>query len=139
MLRAPAPLRTVRGMADPSERIDVVKIRSGNPRANGRHVSPRYRHDDDSVEGRIGRQVVVQPNGCWVLKGKADEYGVIVVGGKSYLAHRFIFERLVGPIRKGCHIHHVCETKGCCNPEHLRELTPSEHMSLHHELRRGAA
>jgi hypothetical protein len=37
----------------------------------------------------------------------------------------------VGPIPDGYETHHVCETKTCCNPAHMRLLTTSQHRGEH--------
>jgi len=50
---------------------------------------------------------------------------------KQVRHHRLVFEECFGFVKKGNHIHHTCETKNCVNPEHIVELTPSEHSTLH--------
>jgi hypothetical protein len=47
-------------------------------------------------------------------------------------AHRVAWEKANGPIPPGAHIHHICGTKACVNPDHL-ELKSSlrEHMKEH--------
>lgn len=37
-----------------------------------------------------------------------------------------VYEYLVGPIPKGFQIDHVCRTRGCVNPKHLRVVTSKE-------------
>lgn len=39
-------------------------------------------------------------------------------------AHRFLYEQLVGPIRKDWHLDHLCRNKPCCNPDHLEPVPP---------------
>jgi hypothetical protein len=86
---------------------------------------------DRSVEARIGRRVQVQPNGCWLYNGSADDYGTTSIEGRQVRVHRFVYEALVGPIPEGHHVHHECETPGCCNPKHLRTMTPGQHRQHH--------
>lgn len=87
--------------------------------------------NDTNPETRIGRHVRVQPNGCWLYNGKTDRYGRAIILGETIAVHRFVYETLVGPIEYDDHLHHKCETPGCCNPEHLTPLSPRNHKRLH--------
>lgn len=71
-----------------------------------------------------------EDTGCWLWNGPVGTHGYaeIYANGKEYLAHRFMYEQNIGPIPKGHHVHHTCETRRCVNPLHLRLLTPREHM-----------
>lgn len=89
--------------------------------------------NDDNHETRIGRRIQPQPNGCWIYGDDPDKYGSdrkLVVR-----VHRFVYETLVGPIPKGHHLHHKCQTPACCNPAHLEPLSPDEHAKAHKDLR----
>lgn len=97
------------------------------------------RHDDTNAETIIGSRVKPQTNGCWLFDGKPNRYGQTSVNGVHVTVHRFVYEVLVGPIPDGHHLHHTCQTPGCCNPAHLMPLTPGEHQRLHAEQKRGAA
>ncbi len=91
---------------------------------------------DSSPEARVGQRIEPQPNGCWLYDGEPDEYGRVYLGhGVRKVAHVFVYETLVGPVPRGHHLHHECETPGCCNPEHLTPLLPNQHKA-EHELRR---
>lgn len=92
---------------------------------------------DSSIESKIGRRIKPQPNGCWLFDGHADRYGTASTPG-SILVHRFVYETIVGPIDDGCELHHTCLTPGCCNPFHLKMLTPKQHKALHARHRRAA-
>lgn len=74
----------------------------------------------------LGKRVVVMGD-CWVVDGNRDEYAS--AGGKN--AHRFIWESMHGPVGCDDHIHHVCQVKGCIQPNHLIRLTPEMHHVLH--------
>lgn len=92
------------------------------------------RPDGESFEELIGRRIKVDDRtGCWLWTGKVAGagYGQAVVKGSLVSVHRFVFETLVGPIPPGHHVHHDCETKLCCNPAHLRALSPGEHVRWH--------
>jgi hypothetical protein len=78
--------------------------------------------------------------GCWVYTGYVDRYGYgqMVRNRKHYAVHRFVYERLVGPIPEGLQLDHLCHdetcpTPGnkcphrrCCNPDHLKPATRLE-------------
>ncbi|MDE3022306.1 MAG: HNH endonuclease [Pseudomonadota bacterium] len=39
--------------------------------------------------------------------------------GKNQTAHTVAYSVFVGPIPKGLHVRHTCDTPACINPEHL--------------------
>ena len=72
---------------------------------------------------------------CWIWVGAAQRYGygsfaihsdVTEGGWKRVLAHRFSYERLVGPVEKGLDLDHLCRIPACVNPEHLQPVTHRE-------------
>ena len=97
-----------------ANRISKRKIRPRGP------LESRYRIDSDS--------------GCWIwIAGKSTAgYGGLRIDGKDYLAHRFMYEKLVGPIPVGMSLDHLCRNPSCVNPEHLEPVTHQENV------RRGA-
>ena len=68
---------------------------------------------------------------CWIptQKPKPDGYVQICYykGKKPYL-HRVIYETLVGPIREGLFLDHLCKERSCCNPAHLEQVTNQENI-----------
>jgi len=88
---------------------------------------------DLSLIERVKRQVVMEPEmGCWLRQGALHEdgYGLIWQGGRTRLAHRFMYEAFFGAIPEGCEAHHICKSKNCCNPGHLMVVSHQEHMEL---------
>jgi len=88
---------------------------------------------DDSIEAKVGAHIQPQPNGCWLFNGRSDSYARHRMFGltSAVAVHRFVYETFVGPVPDGHHVHHKCETPGCCNPRHLVALTPKEHKAAH--------
>lgn len=98
---------------------------------SGLAICPRGEGTDANPETRLGQRIQPQPNGCWLFDGKASEYGRFYVGRGQVLAHRFVYETLVGPIPKDRELHHLCKNPGCCNPAHLVAVTDAEHARAH--------
>lgn len=72
------------------------------------------------------------PDECWLWLGYVNTrrggYGEVYVRGGMKLAHRAVYELLVGPIPKGLEIDHLCRTRCCVNPNHLEPVTRAENM-----------
>lgn len=62
---------------------------------------------------------------CWVWAGaKPTNYGKF----DKTPAHRLSWEMHNGPIPEGMYIDHICHTKRCVRPEHLRLATPKQNL-----------
>jgi hypothetical protein len=61
---------------------------------------------------------------CWKWTGaKSDRgYGCIAVGGKTCYAHRIAYERAFGPLDERSNVTHLCESRSCVNPRHLKTV-----------------
>lgn len=68
------------------------------------------------------------PDECWpwLLSAGSHGYGQAWTGSKVTVAHRMAWEAVNGPIPKGMWIDHICLLRKCCNPAHLRILTPAQ-------------
>ena len=74
---------------------------------------------------------VKKGSGCWLWLGiphNSKGYGRITVAGRKWLAHRFAYTFLVGPIDPGLELDHLCRNTQCVNPAHLDPVTPEEHV-----------
>lgn len=62
--------------------------------------------------------------GCWLWTGHVDddEYGKI----DKTVAHRYVYQHLVGEIRQGMTLDHTCEVRCCVNPAHMEQVTAGE-------------
>jgi hypothetical protein len=73
--------------------------------------------------------VTVSDGECWEWQHALNEngYGVFrhPVTRRSYRAHRYYYESLVGLIPDGAYIDHGCRNRRCCNPAHLSVVTPA--------------
>ena len=73
--------------------------------------------------------------GCWFWMGweSGNGYGKVWFEGSAKMAHRVVYELLVGPIPADLVVDHRCRNRSCCNPTHLEPVTVRENT------RRGEA
>lgn len=89
---------------------------------------------DDREWRRFWPKVDATPGGCWIWKGGKfpNGYGgfYVVRDGKrkTAMAHRWAYERLVGPIPDGLDLDHLCRVRDCVNPAHLEPVTRSVNL-----------
>lgn len=58
---------------------------------------------------------------CWKWTGATFRgYGVFRIKGSTSVAHRVSYEWANGEIPSGEQLDHMCHTRGCVNPSHLR-------------------
>ena len=70
---------------------------------------------------------VNQETGCWEWQRYVGPNGYGVAMGQV-LAHRHMYERLVGPIPDGLVLDHLCRVRHCVNPAHLEAVTQRENL-----------
>ncbi|MFC7380875.1 HNH endonuclease signature motif containing protein [Sphaerisporangium rhizosphaerae] len=86
---------------------------------------------------RFFAKIDVLENGCWRWnashnRNKGGDYGRFYRDGKYWVTHRWIWEMLNGPVTDGLVLDHYrypeegCIGPRCCNPLHLRPVTPRE-------------
>ena len=82
---------------------------------------------------RFIEQIAIAAFGCWNWKGTIDHYGYgqFNRNQKAKKAHRISYEWYKGKIPAGLTIDHLCENKGCVNPEHLEAVTREENGRRH--------
>lgn len=86
-----------------------------------------YKRYSDPWEAFMARVDVGHPLGCWLWTGgrTSTGYGSMRVYGKPMKSHRFVFERLRGPVPEGLDLDHLCRVPLCVNPDHLEPVTRS--------------
>jgi HNH endonuclease len=77
----------------------------------------------DDVRRRIARR----DSGCWEWTGARQVRGY--GEWRRRLAHRVVYELLVGPIPEGLELDHLCRNPACVNPEHLDPVTHRENLA----------
>lgn len=82
-----------------------------------------------SVERRLGRHVSIEGD-CWIWQGATTRngYGMVQVDGRRWMAHRYAYTALVGPVQPQLDLDHLCRRRACVNPDHLEPVTRSENL-----------
>jgi hypothetical protein len=84
---------------------------------------------NDTTAGGLHERYELDPSGCWLWTGATTTgYGVLKVDGKRWLAHRWSYEQLVGPVPVGLQLDHLCRVRRCVNPAHLEPVTLRENV-----------
>lgn len=81
----------------------------------------------------IENRSIPEPNsGCWLWTAGLDPtgYGKMLFQGKCSTASRASFIIHGGVVPQGYEVDHICHTRACVNPEHLRVLTRSQNRAL---------
>lgn len=85
--------------------------------------------DLSAVTRTVRTKIVVCDCGCWVWTGSLDRHGYanVKMHGKRVLVHRYIFDRVVGPLGADDTIDHLCDRhRSCVNPDHFEAVPRSE-------------
>ena len=67
---------------------------------------------------------------CWLWTGglKNGGYGQFHFAGGPVPAHRWLYERLHGPVAERCLDHFACDNPPCVNPAHVRPASDRENV-----------
>ena len=89
---------------------------------------------------RILSNIIRKDNGCWEWQGRTDREGYPVFHYKKkhrYRTHRAAYVVLGNNVLLPDHIvHHKCHNKLCENPDHLQQMTVTEHNLLEQEYQK---
>jgi hypothetical protein len=67
----------------------------------------------------------------WTASRKPNGYGQFMMWPKLRYAHRVAYELTVGPVPSGTDLDHVCHSRACVNPAHLRLTTRKQNLENH--------
>lgn len=89
---------------------------------------------DPTLLGRMGSKFLVgDDHWIWTGADNNHDYGQILADGRNQLAHRVMYELLVGPIPAGMELDHLCCVPRCIRPDHLEPVTHAENMRRYGE------
>lgn len=79
---------------------------------------------------RFYSKIRIGKRGCWLWLGYVHRtgYGHITRNQSKEMAHRFSYEKHIGPIPKGYTLDHLCRVRRCVNPFHLKPITLRENV-----------
>ena len=107
--------------------LNATRYAVGDGRKRGPYARP--------IMERFWEKVQVNPGACWLWTGSKDPgygYGRFGVGYrkertlKTVLAHRYLYEAMVGKVPDGLELDHLCRNPSCVNPSHLQPISKSE-------------
>jgi hypothetical protein len=84
------------------------------------------------VAERAATRYTEDANGCWISAYHTSANGYAHVSAKengkamNFLAHRAAYTHANGPVPKDLVVDHMCFTRSCVNPAHLRALPRHE-------------
>lgn len=81
-----------------------------------------------SDEERLWASIDVGDCWHWIGTMHGDGYGQYSRDGVQVLAHRAVWEHLVGPVPERLVLHHLCYNRACVNPDHLEVTTNRENI-----------
>lgn len=74
-------------------------------------------------------QHVQKTETCWIWLATTDRQGYGQFHpepGMNRIAHKWLYQRMVGPIPEGMQLDHLCRNTSCVNPAHLEVVTARE-------------
>ena len=74
---------------------------------------------------------VDSPCTLWTGALEKTGYGRRKIDGKMWLAHRWAYQEFYGDLRNDMVVDHLCFTRACINPLHLRQITREENSARH--------
>ena len=116
-----------------TRRLVPMQLQLITPALDDPRLPPRF-----WAKVRLGPIPAHRPNlgPCWVWTGCLDRqgYGRFGIGSRTdgtarpALAHRWAYERLIGPFAPGLEPDHLCRNPPCVRPQHLEPVTRGENV-----------
>ncbi len=87
---------------------------------------------DQAVLSILKKIAICDDDECWMWMGAThgNGYSRMVRNGREQSIHIIMFELFTERITDDNVIHHLCNNKLCCNPDHLKQVTHSENISI---------
>jgi len=96
-------------------------------------MKPYWKHKPEHFTPEIMARFMVKVQKgkqCWEWTSHINigGYATFWIDGRSWVAHRYIYEAAVGEIPDGLQLDHLCRNRGCVNPDHLEPVTGRENL-----------
>ena len=84
----------------------------------------------NTIENIFSKTIRNEESGCLLYMGRLDEagYARISCQGKNRIGSDAVYEMVHGPIPEGYEVDHICHTRHCVEPTHLRLLTHRQNV-----------
>lgn len=85
---------------------------------------------------RISKRITLDDEtGCWQVGGWNDGngYAKMRVNNQCEMVHRVVYRILFSESLNGREVDHICRTRNCCRPDHLKAVTRRRNMQLMHK------
>lgn len=88
-------------------------------------------HRPDLIVEKLIENSLPNENGCliWQRATSGSGYGKTWWEGRTYPAHRLMYQALHGELEKELDVCHTCHNKLCINPDHLVAGTRQQNMN----------
>jgi len=138
------PGKLVCHKCDNSKCVRPGHLYIGTATDNNRDTIARARRGKSRVSNKLGLGLsteekfwlrVNKDGECWSWNGTINKpgYGCFAtttsLGRKVYMAHRWLYEHLYGPIPDSMVVMHTCDNTSCVRPEHLKLGTHNDNMA----------
>lgn len=97
-------------------------------------MPPALSTEPADIAQRLLERVVLEEdafpeNGCWLWTGALTDrgYASFRIRGKSYNAHRWLYQWKYGQLPDEIQLDHLCRTRHCLNWDHLEPVTQAIH------------
>lgn len=90
-------------------------------------VSPEMKN----LQGWFHKFIRENERGCWIWHGArfSSGYGACGFRGTTTVAHRAIWQVLLGDLPRSLDLDHLCRVRACVNPDHLEPVTRSINLT----------
>lgn len=107
--------------------VDVADFQASVKAINGRTCLPRPSRSPVPIAERFWKYVEFTDS-CWLWRGSTTKKGYGQISGephtqKRFMAYRWLYEFVVGPIPDGLTLDHLCRNRGCVRPDHMEAVT----------------
>ena len=137
---------SVHGCGRPATSRDWCHKHYMNWRRTGKAVADAAPRGLPTLERLLRR--VSKTDSCWLWTGalNVSGYGIVLINGKAGLAHRAMYELMIGPIPNELQLDHLCHVacrggtscihRRCVNPQHLQPVSQGVNVRRGIESRR---